>query len=245
MIRPFFIALQFLTRLPVRISSVPDEKSIANSLNYYPLVGFIIGSLLAAFSMLLNDAPGLFSAALLLLFWVFISGGLHLDGFADSMDAWVGGLGDREKTLAIMKDPCCGPAGVVGLILLLLIKFVAIHAALESENIMILVLAPLLARTVLLLLFLTTPYVRSNGLGSAMANYLPRKLILFVFTVTLITVIFLAGINALWLIAAMLVVFISSRVLMMQRIGGMTGDVAGALLEVTEAGILVTAVLTY
>lgn len=108
MINPFLIALQFLTRLPVRIASEPDEKSIAQSLSYYPLVGLIIGALLAGIAWGLSGAPVLLSAALLLVTWVLVTGGLHLDGLADSMDAWVGGLGDRERTLAIMKDPYCG-----------------------------------------------------------------------------------------------------------------------------------------
>jgi adenosylcobinamide-GDP ribazoletransferase len=245
MLRPFFIALQFLTRLPVRLSSTPDETSVAYSLSYYPLVGLIIGALLASVAWLLNGAPELISAALLLIIWVLITGGLHLDGLADSMDAWAGGLGDREKTLAIMKDPSCGPAGVVGIVLLLLLKFVALHAMIESENLIVILLAPLLGRTVLLLLFITTPYVRSNGLGSAISSCLPRRLILFVFIVTLVGVFVFAGVNSLWLMLVMVLIFVGLRVLMMRRIGGMTGDVAGGVVEVVEVGVLVVGVFVY
>lgn len=245
MIRPFFIALQFLTRLPVNILSKPDETSTANSLLYYPLVGLIIGVLLASLAWVLRDAPILLSAGLLLVVWVLITGGLHLDGLADSLDAWAGGLGDSERTLAIMKDPNCGPAGVVAIVLLLLLKFAALHTILQTENLIILLLAPVLGRTILLLLFITTPYVRTNGLGTAIVSHLPRKLLMLVFVVTLVAVFFVAGMSGLWLITIMLLVFILSRVLMMQRIGGMTGDVAGALVEVTEVSVLVSAVLIY
>lgn len=245
MIRPFFIALQFLTRLPVNISSKPDETSTANSLLYYPLVGLIIGVLLASLAWVLRDAPILLSAGLLLVVWVLITGGLHLDGLADSLDAWAGGLGDSERTLAIMKDPNCGPAGVVAIVLLLLLKFAALHTILQTGNLIILLLAPVLGRTILLLLFITTPYVRTNGLGTAIVSHLPRKLLMLVFVVTLVAVFFVAGMSGLWLITIMLLVFILSRVLMMQRIGGMTGDVAGALVEVTEVSFLVSAVLIY
>lgn len=245
MIRPFFIALQFLTRLPVNISSKPDETSTANSLLYYPLVGLIIGVLLASLAWVLRDAPILLSAGLLLVVWVLITGGLHLDGLADSLDAWAGGLGDSERILAIMKDPNCGPAGVVAIVLLLLLKFAALHTILQTGNLIILLLAPVLGRTILLLLFITTPYVRTNGLGTAIVSHLPRKLLMLVFVVTLVAVFFVAGMSGLWLITIMLLVFILSRVLMMQRIGGMTGDVAGALVEVTEVSVLVSAVLIY
>lgn len=239
MIRPFLIALQFLTRFPVRITSEYKENSVAHSLNYYPLVGLIIGLLLAGLASLFSDIPTFLSAALLLTIWVLITGGLHIDGLADSMDAWVGGLGDRDRTLAIMKDPYCGPAGVMGIVLLLLLKFAALHAILQSGHLIILVLSPLLGRTMLLLLFVTTPYVRSNGLGMAIAEHLPRKLIILVFVLTLVLVFFLVGINSLWLIASMLLVFILLRIMMMHRLGGMTGDVAGALVEVTETAILI------
>ncbi len=245
MMQPFFIALQFLTRLPVNIRRTPDERSMAYSLAYYPLVGLIIGVLLAGFSWLLKDSPAILSAGLLLIAWVIITGGLHLDGLADSVDAWAGGFGDRERTLSIMKDPNCGPAGVVAIVLLLLLKFSALYVIVETGDFITLLLAPVFGRAVLLLLFATTPYVRVNGLATAMTSHLPRKLIYLVFIATLITVFFLAGAGSLWLTFMMLLVFILLRVLMMSRIGGVTGDVAGALVEVTEVNILVVAALLH
>jgi len=227
MLTPFLLALQFLTILPVPINVKSTETRVAQSLAYYPLVGLILGLLLTALAWLLQAAPTLLSAALVLLFWVVLTGALHLDGLADSADAWLGGLGNSEKTLAIMKDPCSGPAGVISIVLLLLLKFVALHAVVESENLMVLILAPLLGRAVLLLLFITTPYVRANGLASAIASNLPRKLTGFTFVVTLFIVILFVGINGLWLITTMLLIFAMLRYMMMQRIGGMTGDIAG------------------
>ncbi|VAX03286.1 Cobalamin synthase, partial [hydrothermal vent metagenome] len=136
MMRSFFIALQFLTRIPVRLKDNPTEKQIALSQLYYPLVGLLIGALLILLAWVLQwvlqDVPTMLSTAIILTGWVLISGGLHLDGLADSADAWAGGLGDRDKTLAIMKDPACGPAGVVSIVLLLLLKFAALHALLEA-----------------------------------------------------------------------------------------------------------------
>ncbi len=245
MIQPFFIALQFLTRLPVNIRHAPGERSTAYSLAYYPLVGLIIGVLLAGFSWLLKDTPAILNAGLLLTAWVIITGGLHLDGLADSVDAWAGGFGDSERTLSIMKDPNCGPAGVVAIVLLLLLKFSALYVIVENGDWMTLLLAPVFGRTVLLLLFITTPYVRVNGLATAMTSHLPRKLIFLVFITTFIMVFFLAGTDSLWLMLMMLLVFIFLRALMMSRIGGMTGDVAGALVEVTEVNILVVAAVLH
>ena len=242
MIRPFLIALQFLTSVPVRIATESDETDIARSLSYYPLVGLIVGGLLVAISSLLSGIPTLLAAGLLLTAWVLMTGGLHLDGLADSADAWVGGLGDREKTLVIMKDPYCGPAGVVSILLVLLIKFAALHVVLEAEDLTALLLAPVLGRTVLLLLFLTTPYVRANGLGAPIASCIPRQLVVLIFVATIVAVLFLAGSVSVWLMLATMLVFILFRTKMMRRIGGITGDVAGALVEITETTVLVSAI---
>ena len=133
-IEPFLIALQFLTRLPVRLPGTPDERTIGNSLLYYPLVGVVIGVLLVALFLALADAPAGLRAALVLAAWVIVTGALHLDGLADSADAWAGGLGDREKTLAIMKDPYCSPAAVVTLVVVLLLKFAALHSLMQTTG---------------------------------------------------------------------------------------------------------------
>lgn len=240
---PFFIALQFLTVLPVRISAPPDATTTGRSLLYYPLVGLVIGALLGGLAWLLGEAPALPAAALLLAVWVAVTGALHLDGLADSADAWLGGLGDRERSLAIMKDPYCGPAGVVTLVLALLIKFAALAHLVPNQNWEILVVTPVLGRTALVLLFLTTPYVRSHGLGSLLANHLPRRACIVMVIVTLVATSFITGWLAMGLLLTMAGLFLMLRGLMLQRLGGTTGDTAGALVEITEATVLLAAVL--
>lgn len=108
--RAFLVALQFLTRLPVRLRAAPSEEELGRSLLFYPLVGLLIGMLLTTLAMAISAAgiSDLLGAALVLAAWVVLTGGLHLDGLADSADAWSGGRGDRERTLAIMKDPYWG-----------------------------------------------------------------------------------------------------------------------------------------
>ena len=242
MIRPFLIALQFLTRLPVTLDGVPDNRDIGRSLLYYPLVGLLIGALLAALSWALADAPPLLRAALLLTAWVGITGALHLDGLADSADAWVGGFGDRERTLAIMKDPNCGPMGVVALALLLMIKFAALHS-IESNDWLTLVLIPMLARGAVPLLFLTTPYVRFGGLGSALSANAPRTACAAMIAAMWVVILIAAQMRGLWLVIAGVSVFLLLRHAMMKRLGGTTGDTTGAVVELSEAAMLVTALL--
>ncbi|MGH8474458.1 MAG: adenosylcobinamide-GDP ribazoletransferase, partial [Methylococcales bacterium] len=116
-LRHFLIALQFLSTLPIHFENPPDHGVTGPSLPYYPLVGLVIGILLAVLARAGNGMPDNLHAAIVLAIWVILTGGLHLDGLADSADAWIGGLGDRQKTLDIMKDPCCGPSAVVTLVL--------------------------------------------------------------------------------------------------------------------------------
>lgn len=232
---PWWIALQFLSSLPVRLRRMPTPAETGWSLLWYPIVGLLFAALLAGVDSLLAGAPLLLHAAILLAVWVTLTGGLHLDGFADTADAWVGGYGDRERTLAIMKDPRSGPMAVVALIMLLLLKFAALVAVLQAGLGHHWWMVPVLGRAALLGVFLTMPYVRAGGLGEALANYLPRTAGWVVLAGCLLAgwlslgSVLLAGIAAFaWL-----------RWLLLRRLGGTTGDTAGAMLECLEVVLLV------
>jgi len=236
--QPFLIALQFLTCLPVRLRSMPEPQQIGRSLLYYPLVGLLLGALLCLFGIALGNAAAPLNAALLLAAWVWLTGALHLDGLADSADAWVGGFGDRERTLAIMKDPRSGPVAVAVLVLLLLVKFVALWTLIEQGNLLALLAVPLLGRGAMLGLFLTTPYVRPGGLGQALAEHMPRLEARFVLALIVLAGMLMGGSGWTALgIAAAVGVLVRRR--LVQRLGGTTGDSAGALLELVECAVLV------
>ncbi|MDX1722609.1 MAG: adenosylcobinamide-GDP ribazoletransferase [Pseudomonas sp.] len=236
------IALQFLTRVPVRLGGMPAPEQIGRSLLWYPLLGLLIGGLLLGLHLLLGATPMLLQAALLLAAWVAVTGGLHLDGLADSADAWAGGFGDRQRTLAIMQDPRSGPIAVVLLVLVLLLKFAALVTLLDAGAGLLLLLAPWLARGLLPLLFLSTPYVRAGGLGQALAEHLPRRQLPWVLAAHGVAILLFgwAGLLALLVTGLM---FVCLRWLMLQRLGGTTGDTAGALLELAECAVLVTLAL--
>jgi len=237
------IALQFLTRLPVRLPGMPSPQQQARSLLWYPAVGLLLGAALVLLQRLLGEAPAALQAALLLALWVSASGALHLDGLADTADAWVGGLGDRERTLAIMKDPRSGPMAVVALVLLLLLKFVALLALVERGEASGLLLAPLLGRTALLALFFSTPYVRPNGLGRGLAEHLPRPAARTVLLAVALACPLLFGAAGVRALAVAVPLFLYLRHCLRTRLGGTTGDTAGALLEVLECAVLVALAL--
>ncbi|MFJ3008185.1 adenosylcobinamide-GDP ribazoletransferase [Pseudomonas fluorescens] len=240
---PLWIALQFLSSLPIRLPGMPEPEQLGRSLLFYPLVGLLFGLILWVLNLALSGAPLLLHAALLLTVWVLLSGALHLDGLADSADAWLGGFGDRERTLTIMKDPRSGPIAVVTLVLVLLLKFCALLALIEQGHALMLLIVPLLGRAALLGLFLTTPYVRAGGLGQALADHVPRRAGWWVLGASALACLLIAGVTAIVALVVAFVGFVWLRQVMMRRLGGTTGDTAGALLELLEMAVLVGVVL--
>jgi adenosylcobinamide-GDP ribazoletransferase len=238
--RAFLAALGFLTRIPVPVRVFGDARAAARSLAWYPVVGLLLGVLLAALAWCLREAAPSLCAALLLTAWVALTGGLHLDGLADSADAWIGGLGDRERTLAIMQDPRSGPAGVTAVVLALLLKFAALASA-PPAGWATLWLAPLLARAAVVALFLLTPYVRRGGLGEALRHAPCPACALALAGSALVCIA--AGWRGAWMLAAVAAVFVLWRRACLRRLGGCTGDTAGALVEMAEAAALVVSVL--
>ncbi|WGV19104.1 adenosylcobinamide-GDP ribazoletransferase [Pseudomonas putida] len=231
---PLWIALQFLSSLPVSLPGMPAPREVGRSLLWYPLVGLLFGLLLWLASHFLQGTPAPLHAALLLTLWVLLSGALHLDGLADSADAWLGGFGDRERTLLIMKDPRSGPIAVVTLVLVLLLKFCALWVLVEQGIGVQLLLAPLIGRAAMLGLFLSTPYVRQGGLGQALAEHLPRRAAGWVLLGCMLFCLVLGG----WTVVLSLAVFAWLRQLMFRRLGGTTGDTAGAMLELLELAVV-------
>jgi len=237
---PFWIALQFLSSLPVTLPGMPPPPAMGRSLLCYPLVGLLFGALLWLLHLALASAPPMLQAALLLSAWVLLSGALHLDGLADSADAWLGGFGDRARTLEIMKDPRSGPVAVVTLVLVLLLKFCALLVLVERGQVGLLVIVPVVGRAGLLGLFVCTPYVRAAGLGQALADHLPRSMGRAVLLITGLVCWLWAGP---WMLIVAALAFYCLRKMMLRRLGGTTGDTAGALLELLELAALLALAL--
>ncbi|TAM46085.1 MAG: adenosylcobinamide-GDP ribazoletransferase [Gammaproteobacteria bacterium] len=242
--RAVWLAVQFLTRLPTPRVEI-DATARGTSVLFYPLVGLLIGALLALLHWPLATTDAGLEAALLLLVWVLVTGGLHLDGLADSADAWLGSHGDRARALAIMKDPYTGPAGTAAVVLVLLIKFAALSALLWESAWEALVVAPLLGRAALVALLLTMPYVRPDGIGAEHAAHLPRISAAGVLVATGVAVVAWLEWDGLWLLAAAAVAVYGLRYLMLRRLGGTTGDTLGASCEIVEATVLVTLALLW
>lgn len=244
MIRAFVLALQLLTRLPAPLVGFPPQpQEMGLSVLFFPVVGLVIGALLAGLhTVLWSIDPGVV-AGLVLTTWVLLTGGLHLDGLADVADAWIGGQGDRDRTLAIMKDPRSGPIAIVAIGLVLINKFAALQMLLASDARTALLLTPVLGRTVVVLLLMTTPYIRTEGLGMPYAHHLPRIscaiMALAVFGATVMLLDWQGGA----LLGVLGIGLFSFRHALLRRLGGVTGDTLGAACELAETMMLLALVI--
>ncbi|WP_198246756.1 adenosylcobinamide-GDP ribazoletransferase [methane-oxidizing endosymbiont of Gigantopelta aegis] len=234
------LAVQFLTRIPVPMQIQVSPRQLGYSVLFYPLVGGLIGGGLYLLGSLLAAQPPQLGAALILAIWVFLSGGLHLDGLADCADAWVGGTGNREKTLAIMKDPAAGTVAVIVLVLVLLLKWVGLSVLITEQRLDSLFWIPVLGRSSLLLLMMTTPYIRKNGLGEQLVENLPVSAAKVILGLVLAIVWVVLGFIP--VLAALSCLFLIRRVAL-HRLAGMTGDVYGASVELVELVALLSLAL--
>jgi adenosylcobinamide-GDP ribazoletransferase len=248
------IALQFLTRLPVHLEPAPTGVELGRSLLWYPAVGLGLGVLLYAAATVLAQTPHaatLLAAALVLLVWIASTGALHLDGLADLADAWVGGHGDRERTLALMKDPHAGAMAIVAVTALLIVKFAALNSLLAHTGVPLIdrpralacVLPPLLARAAIPLLFASTPYVRAQGIASELVAHQSRAGNVLVSAAAALGALACGGRPAIVCVLAALAAFLVLRQCFLARLGGVTGDAAGALIEILETVALVSLAL--
>ena len=237
---PFWIALQFLTVFPIQLKQMPSKQQNGQSLLFYPIIGLGIGFVLYTIAISLSALPPMLLSSLILVVWIWLTGGLHLDGLADTADAWVGGFGDKERTLKIMKDPACGPIGVLSLIIVCVLKWSAIYILLEKQDIQVLILFPMLGRLVPLFLFLTTDYVREKGLGSSIASHIPKNASIIVACLSLSFFAYFSWLGLGCVIISMLVL-LYLRQQVIGRIGGITGDTVGASIELIE----MTAILSF
>lgn len=236
----FLIALQFLTRIPVARHLNANAVTLGHSVLYYPLVGFLIGVILSTLALLLSGTAATLAAVIILTTWVWLTGGLHLDGLADCADATVGGIGDRQRSLRIMKDPSAGPIAVTVLLLVLLLKWACLVEVIQQGKLVVLMLVPLLGRCAILLLMLSTTYISPKGLAEKIVENLPFADARWVVVISLVFAglmigwanVLFAGIALLWI-----------RNMALTRLGGTTGDVYGAAVELTEAAALLAVVL--
>jgi adenosylcobinamide-GDP ribazoletransferase len=232
------IAFNLLTTLPVRAPADWQPGDSGRAAGWYPFVGLVIGALVAgAYTLLDLTFSALVSAVLSLLMWVILTGGLHLDGLADCCDGLFH-ASDPERRLEIMKDSRLGAFGGIGLVLALLLKASALASLPADRAVPAILLAASLGRWFIILAGFQ-PLARPSGMGADYASGLSRSALVWGGLIPLALLLFsgVPGLLALGLAGiAVLVLLRFARA----RIGGVTGDVFGLVVEAVEILVLLT-----
>jgi adenosylcobinamide-GDP ribazoletransferase len=225
-------AVAFLTRLPVGGGALTPRAAV-----WFPVVGAALGALVGGAAVgLAGLVPPLLAGALAVALEAIVTGALHVDGLADSAD----GLGgrDRERALAIMRDHAVGAYGSSALTLDLIVKVVALGTLAERGEILPVIAAFAVARAAPLPLAAALPYARPGGAGRAL-DRLPR-------TAAIAGVALAAAAVALAPVTLVAAAVVTTAVgwLARRRLGGVTGDVLGAAVELSATAALVAAVVS-
>ncbi len=243
MLTSFLAAVQFLSVAPPLIRRAFTEREMGQAAGYYPLVGALIGTLLYGVNYgLAIIASDMVRGALVLALWVLLTGALHMDGFLDACDGILGGF-NTDQRLKIMRDERVGAFGLVGGVLLLLLKFTSLSGLPQAASVLILI--PTLSRWGMVLAIYAFPYARLQGLGRLIKAHTTSKEVL----IASLSALAIAWWSAHWLgiaasVGSMFVVWSVAR-FMLRRIPGLTGDIYGAINELVEVTLLLVFSISY
>jgi adenosylcobinamide-GDP ribazoletransferase len=235
---PLF-ALQFLTIVPPVVRRAPRTNDLGRSEAFFPLVGLLLGASVAAVDHLLAPVvPPLVRDVAAVGLLAILTGALHLDGVIDTFDGLFMGTSPARR-LEIMRDPRAGSYGVVAVTLLLVLKVAALAAVPPMLRAPALILAPCLGRWGIVLATGAFPYARSEGMGRQFKDSIRFSHVSVAALVALVAAGALAGAGGLLMwIGVSAVVVVAGR-LIAGRLGGLSGDVYGAMCESVEAGVLI------
>jgi adenosylcobinamide-GDP ribazoletransferase len=234
-VKGFLLALQFLTRLPTP-QVAASEAEFAASMRWFPLVGLVIGGLVAGAGWLGAHVDSWIAALAALAMWVGITGALHLDGLSDLADASGAAHKDRERLLAVLADPHVGSFGVVVIVLQVIAKLILLHAVVEEEMIVALILVPFAARIGPLVWTLRLPPLHAGLAARFRSAVRPVDIALWSIALAL----------GAWTLPVLLVtplLVLAWGLWVRRRIGGISGDGHGAGIELVETALLVALVL--
>jgi adenosylcobinamide-GDP ribazoletransferase len=229
-------AIQFLTRVPIRLSEPPE---LTRCVPWFPLTGGLVGLAVGGVAAGLADlVPMAVAAAVAIVAGVLITGAFHEDGLADTADAFGGGW-TREERLRILRDPLHGSYGVVAMCSTIVVRILCVASLAPASAFAGLVAAHALGRSAAVGAMATFPLATADGLGAGYASGLSRQRAF----VGVLSGIAIATIATGWwvgpLATAGLVAAVSIGAIAVHKIGGVTGDVLGAVEQVTECLVLV------
>ncbi len=244
----FLAALQFLTSLPVAIKRELAPAQLGRATAWFPPVGLLIGGMLALLDWLLSFMlPPAVVNALLIVALVMLTGALHLDGLADTCDG-LAGHRPVEERWRIMRDSRTGAFGVVGIVLVLLVKYLSLNNIPVALMLPTLVFLPVVSRWAMVYAIFAFPYARPEGLGKAYkdATRWPQFTAATIITLGIAIILFpffslmgLILIFGIWVFTTLLALYF------LHKFAGLTGDTYGAINEIAEVAALLLVSMIY
>lgn len=236
----FLLAVQFLTAVPLKIKDF-SQQNIGRAMVYFPFVGLLLGLFLSGANelVLTLNLSALVTNTILVVVLIMITGGMHLDGLCDTVDAFLSGK-PKDEMLIIMRDPHIGVMGVLSLISAILLKIGLLSSVSTASKLMAILLMCVLSRWSAVLSMFLFPYARQEGKAKVFIDGMNLKIFILA-TITAFIFAFL-----IWQVKgllALLIIFgctyLSGKIIS-RKIGGITGDTIGATIELTEIITLFT-----
>jgi adenosylcobinamide-GDP ribazoletransferase len=237
----FLNALRFLSIIPVPWDEEIDVEKLGKASAWFPLVGAVLGGLL----LFVHGVAGIFfqpavCSAVVVVVWIILTRGFHLDGLADTFDG-LGGGATKETRLAIMKDSRLGTFGVLAILCVLLLKFAVLDELKWQFFSKTLILAPILGRWVMLIGIRFFPSARPGGMGDIFSRSCTNREVIIGTVSAIALAVLLSGFYGLIFMVLSGCVAYFMACLLSRALGGLTGDSYGALCEIGELTTLLTA----
>ena len=242
-----WIAFRTYSRIPVPEAEW-TEQNMKYALCFFPLVGAVIGALeiLWMFLQHLIRCPSLLAAVIAAVIPVLVTGAIHLDGFCDTVDA-LSSHQDRERMLEIMKDSHTGAFAVISVVLYMVVYAAAFTGIVSYRSLWIVAFGFVLSRSLSALAVVMFRSAKKNGMLNAFSGtaqgYRVMVTMVVCIVVSALFMILLGGLRGVVALLVNLCLFAYYRFLSYRKFGGITGDLAGWFLQLSELGTVLSAAL--
>jgi adenosylcobinamide-GDP ribazoletransferase len=238
----FLLALQFLSIIPVKVKY--SVKKSAGAVIFFPVIGMLLGLLLAGINMFMlkTGFDALLTSTIAVILLLVLTGGLHLDGVADTFDGLYGGKNIKEK-LRIMRDPHTGSMGVIALICAIILKIVTLNAITAAARPASIVLMCMISRWGMVFVMFLFPYARKVGKAKNFIKNSNLPVFICSTGIALAATFMIWRFKGLIAVAAVALVSYAASLSVSKKINGITGDTLGTINEFAEITVLLTVCL--
>jgi adenosylcobinamide-GDP ribazoletransferase len=238
----FLLALQFLSIMPVRAKYTAEK--FAGAMLFFPVVGLLLGLVCAGVNMLMTRLgfDALLTSAITIIMLIVLTGGLHLDGVADTFDGLYGGKNKEEK-LRIMRDPNTGAMGVIAIVCVVVLQIAVLNAVMPAVRPLAIVLMCMTGRWAMVFVMTLFPYARKEGKAKSFMESSNPAVFVCAMVIVLAAAVLILRVKGLIAVCVSTLVSYIFCFFVGKKIDGITGDTIGTVNEFAEVTFLLVMVL--